>query len=50
MSRYLRKKNLTKRNKVNTKDIEDELIEWILINKSLGIPVTSWEVIIKACR
>ena len=42
-------KTLHKDKKANTKDIEDELVEWILMNRSLGIAVTSWEVIIKAC-
>ena len=42
-------KTLQKGRKANTKDIEGELVEWILMNQSLGIPVTSWEVIIKAC-
>ena len=42
-------KTLHKGKKANTKDIEDELIEWILMNRSLGIAVTSWEVIIKDC-
>ena len=28
---------------------ENEIVYWILINKSLGISVSSWEVIIKAC-
>ena len=36
--------------KADTKDIEDELVEWILMNRALGIAVTSWEVIIKACK
>ena len=31
----------------NTKNIEDELVEWILMNLSLSIPIISWEVIIK---
>ena len=45
-------KTLHKGKKVNTKDIEDELVElveWILMNRSLDNAVTSWEVIIKAC-
>ena len=42
-------KTLHKGKKANTKDIEDELVEFILMNRSLGIAVTSWEVIIKAC-
>ena len=32
--------------KANIKNIDDELVECILMNRSLGIPVTSWEVII----
>ena len=36
--------------KTDTKDIEDELFELILMNRALGIAVTSWEVIIKACK
>ena len=43
-------KTLHKGKKAYTKDIEDELIEWILMNRALGIAVTSWEVIIKACK
>ena len=43
-------KTLHKRKKADTKDIEDELVEWILMNWALGIAVTSWEVIIKACK
>ena len=27
----------------------DEVVDWILINRSLGISLSSWEVIIKAC-
>ena len=27
----------------------DEVVDWILINRSLGISVSSWEIIIKAC-
>ena len=27
----------------------DEVVDWILINRSLVISVSSWEVIIKAC-
>ena len=42
-------KTLHKGKMANTKDIEDELVEWILMNRTLGIAVTSWEVIIKAC-
>ena len=49
MSSKSKIKTLQKGKKANTKDIEGELVEWILMNQSLGIPVTSWEVIIKAC-
>ena len=35
--------------KAETDEIENEIVDWILINKSLGISVSSWEVIIKAC-
>ena len=27
----------------------DEVVDWILMNRSLGISVSSWELIIKAC-
>ena len=27
----------------------DEIVDWILINRSSGISVSSWEVIIKVC-
>ena len=43
-------KTLHKGKKADTKDIEDELVEWILVNRALGIAATSWEVIIKACK
>ena len=33
----------------NIKELEDELVEWILVNCLLSIAVTSWEVIIKDC-
>ena len=33
----------------NIKNIADELVEWILMNLSLGIAATLWEVIIKVC-
>ena len=35
--------------KPETEEIDDEIIEWILMNRKLGIAVTSWEVIVKAC-
>ena len=30
-------------------EVENEIVDWILINRSLGISVSSWELIIKAC-
>ena len=42
-------KTLHKGKKTNAKDIEGELDEWILVNWSLDIFVTLWEVITKAC-
>ena len=35
--------------KDETDEVENEIVGWILINRSLGISVSSWEVIIKAC-
>ena len=35
--------------KSETDEVENEIVGWILINRSLGINVSSWEVIIKAC-
>ena len=35
--------------KIETDEVENEIIDWILMNRSLGISVSSWEVIIKAC-
>ena len=32
-----------------TDEVENEVVDWILMNRSLGISVSSWEVIIKAC-
>ena len=32
-----------------TDEEENEIVGWILINRSLGINVSSWELIIKAC-
>ena len=49
MSRYLRTKLYKKEKRQIQKDLEDELVEWILMNLSLGIPVTLWEVIINTC-
>ena len=34
-------KTLHKETKVNVKYLEDELVEWILTNRSLDIPVTA---------
>ena len=36
------------RQKPETDDIDDEIVKWILVNRKLGITVTSWEVIVKA--
>ena len=36
--------------KAETDSIEAEIVEWILMNRSLGVAVSSWEVIIKACN
>ena len=35
--------------KEETDEAENEIVDWILMNRSLGISVSSWEVIIKAC-
>ena len=35
--------------KAETDEVENEIVGWILINRSFGISVSSWEVIIKAC-
>ena len=35
--------------KAETDEVENETVGWILINRSLGINVSSWEAIIKAC-
>ena len=35
--------------KAETDEVENEIVDWILINRSLAISVSSWEVIIKAC-
>ena len=34
--------------KSETVDIDDEVVKWILMNKKIGIAITSWEVIVKA--
>ena len=33
--------------KAETDEVENEIVEWILINRSLGISVGSWERIIR---
>ena len=33
--------------KAETDEVENEIVDWILINRSLGISVSLWEVIIK---
>ena len=36
--------------KTETDEVENEIVDWILMNRSLGVSVSSWEVnIIKAC-
>ena len=35
--------------KAETDEVENEVVDWILMNRSLGISVSSWELIIKAC-
>ena len=35
--------------KAETDEVENEIVDWILINRSFGISVSSCEVIIKAC-
>ena len=35
--------------KAETDLVENEIVDWILINKSLGTSVSSWEIIIKEC-
>ena len=35
--------------KAETNEVENKIVDWILINKSLGLSVSSWELIIKAC-
>ena len=34
--------------KAETDEVENEIVDWILINRSLGFSESSWEVIIKA--
>ena len=35
--------------KAETDLVENEIVDWILFNKSLGTSVSSWEIIIKEC-
>ena len=35
--------------KAETDEVENEIVGWMLINRSLGISVSSWELIIEAC-
>ena len=35
--------------KAETDEVENKIVGWILINRSLGVSVSSWELIIKAC-
>ena len=35
--------------KAENDEVENKIVGWILINRSLGVSVSSWEVIIKAC-
>ena len=35
--------------KAETDEVENEIVGWILINRSFGINVSSWEVIIMTC-
>ena len=43
------KSTLDHARKAETDEVENEIVDWILINRSLGISVSSWELIIKAC-
>ena len=43
------KSTLHQGRKAETDEVENEIVDWILINRSLGISVSNWEVIIKAC-
>ena len=40
------KSTLHRGRKAETDEVENEIVDWILINRSLGISVSSWEVII----
>ena len=35
--------------KAETGGVENEIVDWKLINRSFGISESSWELIIKAC-
>ena len=35
--------------KAETDEVENEIVGWILINRSFGINVSSWEVTIMTC-
>ena len=35
--------------KAETDEVENEIVGWILMNRSLGISVNLWEVIINEC-
>ena len=47
--RQINQNTLHHRRKSETDEVKNEIVDWILINRSLGISVSSWEVIIKAC-
>ena len=34
---------------IKTNKVKNKIVDWILMNRSLGISVSSWELIIKAC-
>ena len=46
--KQINKNDYAFREKPETDDIDDEIVEWLLMNRKLGITVTSWEVIVKA--
>ena len=41
------KSTLNHGRKAKTDEVENEIVDWILINRSLGISISSWELIIK---
>ena len=49
MSDKSMKSTLHHERKAETDEVENKIVDWILMNRSLGISVSSWEVIIKAC-